>query len=71
MTLLSEQLKSNILPVRRGSANNINRKFDNAELVVERTGALLSKCEPVVLKLFLLLHLLLDLGVVLWILLRK
>ena len=69
---LSRQLsKPPILPVKRDSTDKINRTFDNAELIVKRTGALLSECEPVALKLFLLLHLLFDLGVVLWIFLRK
>lgn len=68
---MSEQLQSTALPVKNVSLDEINRKFDKAELVVERTGGLLTKSEPVVLKLFLLLHLLFDLGVVFWILLKK
>ena len=69
---MSQQLsKPTILPVQRDSSTRINQRFDDWELIIERSGALLSKCEPVVLKLFLLLHLLLDLGLVFWIVLKK
>lgn len=69
---MSQQLsKPTVLPVSRDSSDRINQRFDDWELIVERTGTLLSKCEPVALKLFLLLHLLLDLGLVFWIVLRK
>ena len=72
VTLSRQQISEpTTLSVKQDSTDRINRAFDNAELIVERTGVLLSKCEPVALKLFLLLHLLFDLGVILWILLRK
>jgi len=49
----------------------VNQFFDYAEAIIERSGTLLSKCEPVVLKLFLFAHLLMDLGLVIWLLLNK
>ena len=63
--------KENGVALKARSADKINQFFDTAELIVERSGGLLTTCEPVALKLFLLLHLLLDLGVVFWILLSK
>jgi hypothetical protein len=69
---LSQQIsKPTILPATRNPSDRINRFFDSAELIVERSGVLVSKCEPVALRLFLLLHLLFDLGIVFWVLLRK
>jgi hypothetical protein len=63
--------KQSAIPAKPDSLPRITAFFDAAELIVERSGILLSKCEPVALKLFLLLHLVLDLGVVLWILLWR
>jgi hypothetical protein len=45
--------------------------FDRAELIVERTGGLLTKCEPTALKVFLLAHLIFDLVFVAWCVLTK
>jgi hypothetical protein len=68
---VSKELKSAIRATKRVTPDDINRKFDNAELIVERTGALLSKSKPVLLELFFVVHLVLDLGLILWFVLRK
>jgi hypothetical protein len=57
--------KPSILPVGRTSFPRINSFFDAAELVVERSDRLLSKSKPVVVNLFLFLHLIIDLIIVL------
>lgn len=48
----------------------INSFFDGAVLVARRSAELLSAVEPAVLRLFLLLHLVLDLVIVFWVLWR-
>ena len=49
----------------------IDRFFDTAEHIVERSGSLLSKSETAFIKLFLLVHLVIDLVVVLIFVLTK
>lgn len=49
----------------------IDKFFDTAEHIVERSGSLLSKSEAAFIKLFLLLHLVIDLVVVLIFVLTK
>lgn len=49
----------------------IDRFFDAAERIVERSGSLLSKSETAFIKLFLLIHLIIDLVVVLMFVLAK
>jgi len=57
--------KPSILPVGRTSFPRINTFFDAAELVVDRSNRLVSKSKPVVVDLFLFLHLIIDLIIVL------
>jgi hypothetical protein len=49
----------------------LDRFFDAAEHIVERGGSLLSKSETAFIKLFLLVHLVIDLVVVLIFVLTK
>ena len=49
----------------------IDRFFDAAEHIVERSEVLLSKSKPAVISLFLLVHLIIDLVVVLIFVLTK
>ena len=63
--------KPSVLPARRDSFPRINSFFDGGILIAKRSVALLSECEPALLKLFLLLHLILDLVIVSVVLLRK
>jgi hypothetical protein len=49
----------------------IDRFFDTAEHIVERTEILLSKSKPAIISLFLLVHLIIDLVVVLIFVLTK
>jgi hypothetical protein len=49
----------------------IDRFFDTAEHIVERSEVLLSKSKPAIISLFLLLHLVIDLVVVLIFVLTK
>jgi hypothetical protein len=49
----------------------LDRFFDTAEHIVERSGSLLSKSETTFIKLFLLVHLVIDLIVVLIFVLTK
>lgn len=49
----------------------IDRVFDTAEHIVERSEVLLSKSKPAIISLFLLVHLVIDLVVVLIFVLRK
>lgn len=49
----------------------IDRFFDTAEHIVERSETLLSKSKPALISLFLVLHLIIDLIVVLVVLLKK
>jgi hypothetical protein len=50
---------------RNKSISRINQRFDDWELVVERSDRLLSKSKPALVNLFVFLHLLIDLVVVL------
>lgn len=63
--------KISSVPVRGNSSVRINRFFDKAELIVERSGALISKSKLAVLNLFLLVHLIVDLIIVLVFVLSK
>jgi hypothetical protein len=58
------------LPAKR-EFPKIDRFFDTAEHIVERSGSLLSKSETAFIKLFLLVHLAIDLVVVLIFVLTK
>jgi hypothetical protein len=49
----------------------IDKFFDSAEHIVERSETLLSKSKPAIISLFLLLHLIIDLIVVLIFVLKK
>lgn len=49
----------------------IDRVFDTAEHIVERSEILLSKSKPAIISLFLLVHLVIDLVVVLIFVLTK
>ena len=49
----------------------IDRVFDTAEHIVERSEVLLSKSKPAIISLFLLVHLVIDLVVVLIFVLTK
>lgn len=69
---LSRQItKPSILPAQRDSFPKLNRFFDCAELIVERTETLLSKSKPAAISLFLFIHLIIDLIVVLVVLLHR
>jgi hypothetical protein len=56
--------KRSILPAKR-EFPNINSFFDGGVLIARRFTELLSELEPAILRLFLLLHLIIDLGVIL------
>jgi hypothetical protein len=55
--------KPSILPAKR-EFPSINSFFDGSVLIARRFTELLSEIEPAVLRLFLLFHLVFDLGVV-------
>jgi hypothetical protein len=59
------------LSTNRPRFPRINSFFDAAELIVERLGKLLTKCEPTTLRLFLLAHLVFDLVFVGWCIVTK
>lgn len=63
--------QSSDLPAERSSFPKIDRFFNTAEHIVERSGSLLSKSETAFIKLFLLVHLVIDLVVVLIFVLTK
>ena len=67
---LSQELKSTEFS-NNPNLFSINQFFDRAELCGERSDKLLAKSKPAVVKLFLFLHLLIDLVVVLAVLLWK
>jgi hypothetical protein len=64
---MASQEKTNQLTPSTGNNSfaKIDRFFDTAEHIVERSGSLLSKSEAAFIKLFLLVHLVIDLVVVL------
>lgn len=64
------QSDTSSVPVKRDFPK-IDRFFDAAEHIVERSGSLLSKSEAAFIKLFLLIHLVIDLVVVLIFVLSK
>jgi hypothetical protein len=71
-THMSQQgSKPTVLPVNRDSLSKVDRFFDSAEHIVERSEVLLSKSKPAVISLFLLLHLIIDLIVVLVVVLHR
>jgi hypothetical protein len=53
------------------SSQRINRVFDSAELIVERSEKLLAKSKPAAISLFLFIHLIIDLIIVIAVLLHK
>ena len=63
-------LHQSTVPVER-EFPKLDRFFDAAEYIVERSGSLLSKSETAFIKLFLLVHLVIDLVVVLIFVLTK
>lgn len=67
-----QEIKNNSL-IRKPSSNlsKINKFFDTAEHIVERSETLLSKSKPAIISLFLLVHLVIDLVVVLIYVLKK
>ena len=69
---MSVQLQSHkpSVPAKRNFPK-IDKFFDAAEHIVERSGSLLSKSETAFIKLFLLIHLVIDLIVVLIFVLTK
>ncbi len=62
--------KSSSVPAKRDFPK-IDRFFNTAEHIVERSETLLSKSKPAIISLFLLLHLIIDLIVVLIFVLSK
>jgi hypothetical protein len=69
---MSQQLTnpSSDLPAKRDFPK-IDRFFDAAEHIVERSEVLLSKSKKAVINLFLLVHLIIDLVVILIFVLKK
>jgi hypothetical protein len=69
---MSVQLESRTptVPVKR-EFPKIDKVFDTAEHIVERSEVLLSKSKPAIISLFLLVHLIIDLAVVLIFVLKK
>ena len=69
---MSVQLKSkqSSVPAKRDFPK-IDKVFDTAEHIAERSEVLLSKSKPAVISLFLLVHLIIDLIVVLIFVLTK
>ena len=62
---MSRQIsKPSIVPAKP-EFPKINSFFDGGVLIARRFAELLSEIEPAVLRLFLLLHLVMDLGVIL------
>jgi hypothetical protein len=57
--------KPTIVPPPGGQFPRINSFFDGGVLVAKRSTELLTEMEPAVLRLFLLLHLIFDLGLIL------
>jgi hypothetical protein len=66
----AKEKRSNVA-IKRDFFPGINLFFDGAILVAKRSAELLSALEPVVLRLFLLLHLIIDLIIVFVVLLWK
>ena len=64
------QKQSSSVPSERDFPK-IDRFFDTAEHIVERSEVLLSKSKPAIISLFLLVHLVIDLVVVLIFVLTK
>lgn len=62
--------KASSVPTGR-DFTKIDRFFDTAEHIVERSEVLLSKSKPAVINFFLLVHLIIDLIVVLFFVLTK
>jgi hypothetical protein len=58
-------------PVQQDAFSKLDRFFDTAEHIVERSETLLSKSKPAIISLFLLIHLVIDLAVVLIFVLTK
>jgi hypothetical protein len=69
---MSTRLQSHTssVPAKRAFPK-LDRFFDTAEHIVERSGSLLSKSETALIKLFLPVHLVIDLVVVLIFVLTK
>ena len=61
---MSQRIKPSLLPTHSAAFPRINSFFNGAILIANRTAELLSALEPAVLRLFLLLHLVLDLIIV-------
>ncbi len=64
------QFDTSSVPAKR-EFPRIDKVFDAAEHVVERSETLLSKSKPAIVSLFLLIHLIIDLIVVLMFVLTK
>lgn len=67
---IAPKLHQSIAPATRDFPK-IDRFFDTADHIIERSEVLLSKSKPAIISLFLLLHLVIDLIVVLIFVLRK
>ena len=65
MSVSREISKPSILPPQSEFLQHIDSFFDAGVLIARRFTELLSELEPAVLRLFLLLHLIIDLGVIL------